>query len=131
LFVKLGYGSDFKKANRKNFVSLCRTEQADYLIAKLSRKDTLAALVAEELQAAPPVVMVRVLPAVTVAFQSWEEVNEYFHSKYGFGKLDREESLPASSDIYDLFVYYQKADEDEKGVIEVSWYRHSQFKFVQ
>jgi hypothetical protein len=49
LFVKLGYESDFKKANRKKFVSIRRTEQADYLIAKLSRKDTVAALVAEEL----------------------------------------------------------------------------------
>jgi ATP:corrinoid adenosyltransferase len=106
LFVKLGYESDFKKANRKKFVSLSRTEQADYPIAKLSWKETVAALVAEELQAAPPVVIAEVLPAVTIAFQSWEEVNEYFHSKYGFSKVNKKESVPTSSDIYNLYVYY-------------------------
>ena len=133
LFVKLGYESDFKKTSRKKFVSLNRMEQADYLIAKLSKlssKDS-AALGAEELQAVPPVVIAQVLPAVTIAFESWEEVNEYFHGKYGFGEDAKKESVPSNSDIYDLHVYYQNANEDEKGVIDFSWYSHSQFKFAQ
>jgi hypothetical protein len=45
---------------------------------------------------------------VTIKFKSSEEVNE-------------KESVPTGSDIYDLYVYYKNADEDEKGVIEVSW----------
>jgi hypothetical protein len=97
LFLKLGYESDFKKASRKKFVSLTRTEQADYLIAKLSSKDN-AALGAEESYAATPVVVAQVLPAVTIDFQSWEEINEYFHGKYGYGEADKKESVPSSSD---------------------------------
>jgi hypothetical protein len=58
---------------------------------------------------------------VTIKFKSSEEVNECFHSKYGFGEVDKKESVPTGSDIYDLYVYYKNADEDEKGVIEVSW----------
>ena len=130
LFLKLGYESDFKKTSRKKFVNLNRTEQADYLIAKLSIKDT-AALGAEDLQAATPVVVAQVLPAVTTQFQSWEEINEYFHGKYGYGEVAKKESVPSSSDIYDLRVYYQNADEADKGIIDFSWYTHSQFQFVQ
>lgn len=125
LFVKLGYESDFKKVSRKKFVGLNRTEQADYLIARLSSKNTVGG----ELQAVTPVVVAQVLPAVTIEFQSWEEINEYFHGKYGFGETDKKESVPSTSDIYDLHVYYQKADEADKGVIDFSWYTHSQFKY--
>jgi hypothetical protein len=51
-------------------------------------------------------VIAEVLPAVTIAFQSWEEVNEYLHSKYGFSEVNKKESEPTSSDIYNLYVYY-------------------------
>lgn len=80
---------------------------------------------------AHPVMVAQVLPAVTIAFESWEEINEYFHGKYGFSEVAKKESVPCSSDIYDLHVYYQNANEDDKGVIDFSWYSHSQFKYFQ
>jgi hypothetical protein len=79
----------------KKFISLNRTEQADYLIAKLSNKDT-AALGAQELHDVTPVVVAQVLSAVTNAFESWREVQEYFHGKYGFGEDDKKDSVPPS-----------------------------------
>jgi hypothetical protein len=41
-------------------------------------------------------VIAEVPPAVTIEFKSWEEVNEYFHSKYGFGEVDKKERVPTS-----------------------------------
>jgi hypothetical protein len=76
-------------------------------------------------------VVAQVLPAVTTDFQSWEEINEYFYGKNGLRIGDKKESVPSSSDIYDLHVYYRNADETEKDIIDFSWYAHSQFKFVE
>ena len=109
LFVKLGCDEAFKKTNsKKKFVSLNRTEQADYLISVLSPKDAIIAPINEVTQSE----MVELCPSAAQEstddkrlFESWEELDDYLHSHYGYG-VEIESSAPSTSDVNCLKLFY-------------------------
>ena len=76
-----------------------------------------------------------VLPAVgeevanSIVFNSWEEINEYLHSQYGFG-AEIEHCVPSRADIVSLNKFYIYGSEDDKFILDSSWYRNHQFQFT-
>ena len=61
-------------------------------------------------------------------FESWEEVNEYLHSHYGFG-IEIEDKVPSRADVIGLREFYNNGSEEDKFMLDSSWYKRSQFKF--
>ena len=62
-------------------------------------------------------------------FSSWEEINEYLHGKYGYDAAI-EESNPSIEDVTIINIFYCNGSDDDKFVIEASWYKHPQFQLV-
>ena len=60
-------------------------------------------------------------------FESWEELDNYLHSHYGYG-AEIEGSQPSESDVKCLKVFYDNASSDDIFMIDSSWYQHSLFK---
>ena len=144
LCTKLGLEADCKKICKKKFSNLNRTELGDYLLTKI--KDTelvdneveipsIAAsnLVTESYNDIPMIKMQSVLPVVVeevangTAFNSWEEINEYLHRQYGFG-AEIEQCVPNRADIVGLNRFYVNGSEDDRYILDSSWYRHPQFQ---
>lgn len=59
-------------------------------------------------------------------FESWEELDDYLHSHYGYG-VEIESCTPSTSDVNCLKMFYDSASGDDKFMIESSWYKHSLF----
>jgi hypothetical protein len=144
LCVKLGLEADCKKVTKKKHSSLNRTELGDYLLTKLNDTGHIGIAIETPLNAAgvvpstfpmilPPPEILAAIPVALEAdigtiFESWEEVNEYLHSHYGFG-VEIEDTVPSRADVIGLREFYNNGSDEDKFMLDSSWYKRSQFKF--
>lgn len=124
LCVKLGLEADCKKVSKKKHSSLNRTELGDYLLTKLNDTSPIVLPPSEVLAAVPVALEVD----IGTPFESWEEVNEYLHSQYGFG-VEIKDKVPSRADVIGLREFYNNGSDDDKFILDSSWYKHPQFKF--
>lgn len=142
LCTKLELEADCKNVCKKKFSSLNRTELGDYLLEKLKETEKVIDAVPTEEGVTAPILVPNTSSATDMLedvtamakqecskkFTSWEELNEYLHSRYGSGSAILE-SIPSCSDILDLHNFYIGGSEDDMFMVDSSWYKYPQFKF--